>query len=146
MPCWMPHQGPFQQLRSAIRTDVHLCHERVHTADTRPPALPGHGPVPELTSMGGDVCAVTVVSALCSQLPIPFHPIPFHWPGNGHSRGAESRAWGWGAVGGCCRSTTRSTCRLGEQPEHPQVIRASWPLYTAGRALAEPWSRAAPAN
>lgn len=74
-----------------MKMGMHLHHERVHAADTCPPALPGQGPVPELTSVGRDVHAATVVSAHCSLL-----PTPSHCPGNGHSRRAESRARGPG--------------------------------------------------
>lgn len=113
---------------------MHLCHERVHTADTCPPALPGQG---------RDVSTVTLVSAPCSQLHIPIHPIPSLWPGNGCSREAERRAWGWSAAGAPLVGWGNNSIGT---PEQPQVIRASQPLHTVGRALAEPWSRGAPAN
>lgn len=93
----MPHRGPFQQLRSAVKTGVQLCHERAHAADTRPPALPGQGPVPELSSAGGDVRAVTVVPAHCCLLPTPSHwgrPQPRGW-----KQGAGARVTQSGAAG-----------------------------------------------
>jgi len=147
----MPHQGPFQQLRSAVKTGVHLRHERVHAVETDPPALPGQGPVPELISPGGDACAAALVSARCSPLPIPPRCC-----GNGHSRGAETRARGLGGrrlvlLDHHLPYAGRATgSELGSraQPWLPQpwVIRASLPLHAAGRALAEPWSRGGPAN
>lgn len=107
-PCWMPHQGAFQVVQACCEMGVHRCHERVHAADTCPPALPGQGPVPELTSAGGEIHTATAVSARCSLL-----PIPSHCSGNGHSRGAETRARG---LGRCRPVLLAHHLAVGEQP------------------------------
>lgn len=115
---------------------------------TCPPALPGQSAMPELTLWEG-MSVLTVVSAHGPLLPIPR-------PGNGHSKEAKKPGVGPGR----CRPVLlehhlplagRATglellSRAQPWLLQPQVIRASSPLYTRGRALVEPWSRGAPAN